>query len=381
VLIEPTPALPPSRRGGRARLVAAVVAPALVLVVVVGAGTLGASPASTDPSERPAALASPAAVAPSVAPTGAVAPDAPAADVLGGFPARVLGLPARTVADLLDLRRAGALGDELQAVLGYVTVRPGTRDCFIGDETGATLPMVQATGCRREVVISDTDQPLLGWTSGEVAWLGQIGQGHVHAPVFPGVSLADLENLVAQRAPTTVDGVAETDGQPAPIAPAPALIIGRFDDPRVADPRSSVRHVNETFMVERVAWAAGTWQEQPAVVLARPTAEMLPIEEVRERVSAALPSGTVVLGHSFLGLDDLAEVDPTASGLARAGLAAEGLEVARFSGVWYVRVMVRDGNPVDTLAGDTVPRRLAWVVLAADGTVLALAVDGFSPDG
>jgi hypothetical protein len=381
VLIEPTPALPPSRRGGRARLVAAVVAPALVLVVVVGAGTLGASPASTDPSERPAALASPAAVAPSVAPTGAVAPDAPAADVLGGFPARVLGLPARTVADLLDLRRAGALGDELQAVLGYVTVRPGTRDCFIGDETGATLPMVQATGCRREIVVSDADEPLLGWTDGEVAWLGQIGQGHLHAPVFPGVSLADLEILVAQRPPTTSDGVAGAGGEPAPIAPAPALVIGRFDDPRVADPRSSVRHVNETFMVERVAWASGSWQEQPAVVLARPAAEMLPIEEVRARVSAALPSGTVVLGHSFLGLDDLAEVDPTASGLAKAGLAAEGLEVARFSGVWYVRVMVRDGNPVDTLAGDAVPRRLAWVVLAADGTVLGQAIDGDAAGG
>jgi hypothetical protein len=108
---------------------------------------------------------------------------------------------------------------------------------------------------------------------------------------------------------------------------------------------------------------------------------MLPIEEVRERVSAALPSGTVVLGHSFLGLDDLAEVDPTASGLAKAGLAAEGLEVARFSGVWYVRVMVRDGNPVDTLAGDAVPRRLAWVVLAADGTVLGQAIDGDAAGG
>jgi hypothetical protein len=374
VLIEPTPALPPSRRGGRARLLTAVVAPALVLVLVVGAGTLGAQPMPPDPSPVPAR--SREAIAPS--------PDAPAPtplDLRAAFPSRVLGLAPRSVADLLDLRRAAALGDELQAVLGYVTVRPGTSDCFIGDETGATLPMVQATGCRREVMLADTDTPLLGWSNGEVTWLGPAGPEHLHAPVFPGVSLADLEILVAQRPPTTIDGTAGAGDVPAPIVPVPALVIGRFDDPRVADPRSSVRHVNETFVVERVAWADGIFQDHAAIVLARPAAEMLAIEGVRARVSATLPSGTVVLSHSFLGLEQLAQVDATASGVVRTGVSSANGEPGEVSGVWYVRVMVRDGNPVDTLAGDTVPRRLAWVVLAVDGTVLGQAIDGFSPDG
>lgn len=374
MLFEPAPALPPSRRGGRLRLLAAVAAPVVALVVVVGVGTLGAAPGATRPSVPPAPSAPPAALAPSPDASGA-----PTADLRATFPARVLGLPPRTVADLLDLRRAGALGDELQAVIGYMTVRPGTTDCFIGDETGATLPMVQATGCRREIILADTDGPLIGWSSGDVAWLGSIGQGHVHAPIFQGVSLADLETLVSRRPPTTSDGVAGDGGDPAPIEPVPALVIGRFGDPRVADPRSSARHVNETFTLERVAWADGGWQEQPAIVLARPAARMLAIEEVRARVSAALPSGAVVLSHAFMTLDQLAQVDSTASGVARVGIAAAALDADEVPGVWYVRVMVRDGNPVDTLAGDTVPRRLAWVVLAPDGTVLGLAGDDLSP--
>lgn len=380
MLIEPTPALPPSR-GGRARLVTAILVPAVLLGGVVGVGALtrDAEAGPGDPSRPPIAATDQLPGASLAAPSIGPAPVIVDLDV----PSRALGLPTRTVSELLGRRRGGSVDDALHAAGGWLTVRPGTEDCFIGDSTGATLPMIQAVGCRREVILAGTPEPILAWADEEVVWLGGGGDArdpeHLHIPVFHGVSLASLEPLVSSRPPVDAAGLAGDPSTPTPIEPVPVVIVGRFDDPRVADPRSNADHVNEVFTLERVVWSAGALEEQPAIGLVAPPPGAVPIEDIRARVSGALPSGTIVLNHVYLPLGQLTRVDAAAAGGARTGLHALGVAPGDEAAVWYVRVMVRDGNPVDTLAGDTIPRRLGWVVMTADGTVLQLAIDGFSP--
>jgi hypothetical protein len=373
VLIEPTPALPPPTRGGRWRLLLAVVAPAVLLAGVIGAGTLavdGATDrAAPDPSASPIA-----ALAPPPSPTPAEESPAPGTvDLAAAFPARVQGLPTRTVSDVLERRRDGSLDDALQAVMGYLTVQPGTFDCFWGDETGATLPMVQAVGCRREVVLAETADPVLGWSGSEVVWLARPGPAHLHAPVFHGVSLGSFEPLVSARPPMSAS-VGDDGLEPAPIRPEPVLLIGRFGDPRVADPRTNSDHRSETFALERLVRSVDGLEERPAIRLITPPSGSAPIEVVRASV-AAESRGSVILSHAFLELRQLADLDLGARDAARTALERAGVTTDERSGVWYVRVMVRDGQPVAALAGDRLPRRLGWVVLGADGSVLASALE------
>lgn len=374
MLIEPTPALPPSHNG-RARLLTAILVPVVLLVGVVGAGTLtrGVGAEAVEPSGSPTEVPDTAARATFTPP----AKGPPPLDPSAGFPSRAVGLTTRTVSELAGRRRGGSVDDALHAARGYLTVVPGTEDCFIGDSTGSTLPMIQAVGCRREVLLSQTDEPLLAWADGGVVWLDEGGAEHLHIPVFQAVSLGSLETLVTDRPPTGPgdDGVRMT-----PTLPRPVVILGRYDDPRVADPRSNAEHVNETFTLERVVWAAGIFEQPPPIQLVAPPVGALAIEAIRARVSETLPSGTVVLSHAYLPIGQLARVNPAAAGGARAGLSGLDAAAGDTAAVWYVRVMVRDGNPVDTLAGDTIPRRLGWIVLIADGTVLQLSVDGFTPD-
>jgi hypothetical protein len=374
VLIEPTSALPPPTRSGRWRLLLAVVAPAVLLAGVIGAGTLAVDGAADGAATGPSASPRAAGPLPSPGPPSSVGSRPPGSvDLAASFPARVQGLPTRTVSDLLERRRDGSLDDALQAVIGYLTVQPGTFDCFWGDETGATLPMVQAVGCRREVVLGETADPVLGWAGGEVIWLARPGPAHLHAPVFHGISLGSFEPLVSARAPTS----ASTGGglEPVPIRPEPVLLIGRFGDPRVADPPTNSDHRNETFTLERLVRSVDGLEERPAIQLITPPSGSAPIEVLRAAVAAESP-GSVILSHAFLELRQLDDLDAVASDAARNALAGPGVTTDERSGVWYVRVMVRDGQPVAALAGDRLPRRLGWVVLRADGTVLGSALDG-----
>jgi hypothetical protein len=87
-----------------------------------------------------------------------------------------------------------------------------------------------------------------------------------------------------------------------------------------------------------------------------------------------LPGGAVVLGQALVDLAELGRIDPTAAGRARAELERVGRATTTTTTLWFVRMMIRDGLPVDTLAGDTAPRRVGWVVMTLDGAVLATAL-------
>ncbi len=360
MLIEPTPAIPPSSRR-RARLVIGAAAPVLLLVAVIGVGVLGAR--DDDSTSEPAATRAAAEVGPtppSTEPSGLARPPA--------FPARVLGLRTRTVADALERRRTGATGDEIIAVQGSATVHPTPTDCFVVDDAPT---IADALACQREVIIADGPDAFLAWSDGVVDWVMSEGVTHLHAASFPVVSLVDLEAHAVTSPPPT--GPTGDDPAIAPIPSVPVVVLGRFDDPRLADPRSSARHPNEGFVIERIVWVDDVWQTRPVVRFVRPVDGEIALGQVRATTSSALPGGTVILSHSIADIEVLARLDPTAAGLARAG--SDRLGIAAPAAVWYVRVMIRGAPPVDTLAGDTTPRHLAWAVMTADGTLLGTGTD------
>lgn len=360
MLIEPTPALPPEP-GRRTRLAIAAVAPVLLLAAVIAVGALGARDDET--TSGPETTRAPGEV-PSVSPT-------PESSGLAGppaFPARVLGLRTRTVAETLERRRSGSTGDEIVAVRGFATVHPSPTECFVVEDAPT---IAEALACRREVVIGDDPAAFLAWSNGEVDWVMSEGATHLHAASFPVTSLVDLAAHAVAAPPAA--SPAGGDAVIAPILSVPVVVLGRFDDPRLADPRSSARHPNEGFVIERIVWVDDVWQPRPGVRFVRRVDGEVAIGQVRATTSSALPSGTVILSHSIADLAALARLDPAAAGLART--RADDLGIAEPAAVWYVRVMIRGAPPVDTLAGDTTERRLAWAVMAADGTLLGTGAD------
>ncbi len=335
-------------------------APVLLLVAVIGVGALGAR--DDDSASEPVTTRVPAEVQPTPSPEASGLARPPA------FPVRVLGLRTRTVADALERRRSGVTGDEIIAVQGFATVHPTPSDCFIVDDAPT---IADSLACRREVIVADGPDAFLAWSDGVVDWVMSEGVTHLHASSFPVVSLVDLEaHAVTSPPPTSPTG---DDPVIAPIPSVPVVVLGRFDDPRLADPRSSARHPNEAFVIERIVWVDDVWQTRPTVRFVRPLDGEIAIGQVRATTSRALPSGTVILSHSIADLEVLARLDPTAAALVRPG--ADRLGIAEPAAVWYVRVMIRGAPPVDTLAGDTTPRHLAWAVMTADGTLLGTGTE------
>lgn len=340
--------------------------PFVVLVVVAGTAWLtgGRDPASgaTDgalPSSTPSA--SPAAVGVT---TASPSPAEPVDDAT--FPARALGLPVRSVADVLARRVAGALGDEVVAVAGHLTVLPGRGACLSIDDA----PTIStAAPCGAVAVLAASQEPVVARSEDGVVWRtardGAVGV-HLDATAFPTTDLAALSGGPAVARPRVADN--------AGIAAVATIVIGRFGDPRVADPRSNDRHPNLAFVIERVAWLDGAWQARAATRYVELPAGWIAIERIRVSAASAFPGGAAVISLVFVDLDTLGHVDAVALGTARSGAANLGLDEP--SGVWYLRVMRREGGSEPPLARDAVPWRLGWVVVGADGTVLGSAIDG-----
>jgi hypothetical protein len=352
VLIEPTPAVPPSR-GGRLRAVATIAAPLAVLVAVVATGVMAGDGPEGGLGIAQRASASPAAT--TAVPS--VDPELGDGVAISVFPVRVPGLAVRSVPEALAARRAGETGDELVAIAGYLTVRPGVERCVVRNARLAPDPL-----CERDTILTEGPEPVLAWDSGELRWAGIRGAAHLHPRVFPGVTLGPIEpgNATTPAAARTADG---------PIEPIAVVVVGRFDDPRVVDRRSSARHRGEGFAIERVAWADDEWQAYEVARLVEPTPYELDPRDVRAIALRTLPSGSTILNHALLPSPALAPVHDDA---AAAILAATPDPAS----VWYVRAMVRTSPPTLSLADGRGPRRLGWVVIGAEGSVLASGVEG-----
>jgi hypothetical protein len=344
MLIEPTPASPSSTRG-HVRTALAIAAPLIVLVSVVFVGVYGTSGPEAERSQTAETSASPTSADPSTpAPSGdAAAEDPPAEDAAVSarmFPSRALGLRVRSVADVLAARRTGVIGDEPVAIGGFLSVANGARDCVTPSDGIAT----DAAMCHRDAAI--VDDPGAGATSSD----------SLRAHAFQGVSLGPFDLLA-------------TDAAASSRRPQPAIVIGRFGAPRLADPRSNDRHPNLGFAIERLVWVAGRWQERGVALSLPRTAGDVARSEVADLASAALPSGAVVLYYTALDAAALTRLQPDAADVVAVPRPATD-EL-----YWYVRVMARSAPPIHALASDLAPRRLGWVVLAADGMVLGTRMD------
>lgn len=347
-------------RGARARTVTAIAAPFILLLAVVATGAM-ARPAATladiGVSSPPASAAS--TTAPRASPT--LGDDD--AGVTIAIPSRVLGLPARAVRDAVADRRAGVTGDALIAIRGYLTIWPVLADCIDTLPSPSTDP---AWRCERRAVLRDDPTPVLTDASGSPVWRGVDGGPHLHPTIFPGVSMG-----AADPAPTgsgDAAGPGERGGES--VRAVPVIVIGRFDDARLADRRASARHVNEGFVIERLAWADGRWQDLRFARFVPYAVNDLDVRTARALTAEALPGGTVILSQNIVRPGMLAGLSLDASAAVR------GLVPASTDRLWFVRAMTRTTPTITALADAVGPRRLGWVVLANDGTILALDRDG-----
>ena len=346
-------------RGGTVRTVATIAAPIILLVTVVATGVLARGTSADREDGAPAAARAVATDAAGPAATSALAgrpASAPAA-----FPPRALGLPTRTVEDALDARRAGTVGDDLIAISGYLTVWPAVAGCVDDRPALAGAP---GWRCERTAILRDGPSAVLAFDDGTPVWRGVRGDSHLHPTIFPGVSLGALD-----PAPGVVEpGIPDATRDQA-VRPAAVLVIGRFDDARLADRRSSARHVNEGFAIERLAWADGRWIDNRFARFVPWEPADLDLRTARAITAEALPGGTVILSQNVVEPQMLAALSVDAS----AAVRAHGEPPAR---LWFVRAMTRTSPTIDALADSGGPRRLGWVVLANDGAILALDPSG-----
>ena len=358
VLIEPV-GVGGRGRGGAVRTLTTIAAPLVLLVVVVATGVLARDPSPDRAAEAPATS--------DPVTTRTQEPDA--TDALAGradvlprrFPPRALGLAAQTVDEALSARRAGVAGGDLIAIRGYLTIWPGVVGCIDDRPALAGAP---GWRCERTAILRDDPSAVLAFEDGSPVWQGVRGGSHLHPTIFPGVSLGALDPVPRVEDPFIPDATRDQA-----VRPAAVLVIGRFDDARLADRRSSARHVNEAFVIERLVWADGRWLDNRFARFVPWDATDLDLRTARAITAEALPGGTVILSQNVIGPEMLGALSVDASAAVRTlGEPPDRL--------WFVRAMTRTSPTIDALADTGGSRRLGWVVLANDGAILALDPSG-----
>ena len=316
MLIDPVPIRPAGRGTRLVRLLSvATTVGALVAVLAL------AQPSST----------SPAALGGSAPAGGPSEPPNHRLDVAGAEPTALPGhafsLPVRTVGETLAGRRSGEITVGLVAVSGYMWVNPLARDC------GASPSGLPAAFCRRPAAMSATVSSSIG--------------PRLPSVIPPGTPL-----------PLAIaTGVAPPwQAYDAPRA-SRAVVIGRFVEPRAPSCPDGIR-CDDTFVVERVAWADGLWRER---ILVRdpmlPDAPIgVPARQAQVIASREADRGEAILTQAFLGLNLLRLVDRAAADAAAASTRGP---------VWYIR-------SVASARVGSGQRLVAWVVIDdASGFVLA----------
>jgi len=355
MIFEPTPTNPrsPARR---ALGLAAIVLPVALFAGVLGAGLLGPKPEppAPAPSAVPAASATTASPSPDVsgAPVavGSAAPASPsglrsqgppaavAAHGAGGdsaFPAAVANLRVSDVPGVLRARREGR-GQAVVAIAGFLRAWADPSQCR------NPVPGLPGGGCERTAILAE-----VSWSNPGSEVFSGIGP-HIHAVIPAGVVIPD-----------TAVGPAVTDINPPPVvaighfAPGPSACPG--DDPAC----------EETFTIERVAWASGQ-----RLALGRQVATPLVASGTDPMVTdPALTTGraigplTTLLRTVLVEPRELASVDAVAATAVRS--------VGTRGPVWYVRGL---DVPYDPLLDPPYGRKAAairWAVLSLRGKVIA----------
>jgi hypothetical protein len=324
----------------------AVLAPILLLVAIVGvaAAPRFAPPAATDASAVPAAnaarLTAPAASGGTSSGIEAVAPWNRTVD--RSVPSHAWDLPVRSLRGLLFEREAGFIKGGLVAVVAYLSYDPREARCPVAD------PGRQVVFCQRTA--------RLGAAAGG-PWLLDLA-------IPPGIPIPSMFATNAlQGAPGGEALLSVVIGRFAPVdlrtCPTPAL---RFSEGHAAE-------CHDSFLLERLAWASGSWVDRilvrdPAVLPSavpstgrRP--EAIAVREA-DRMERILSMAVVEAGW-------LEAVDPTIGRAVAQFATTHGIAPGP---VWYVRSVGRQVADLD--------RALNWLVLD-HGTGLVLSSGAIDP--
>ena len=319
MIVQPTPTNPPTRRV-RARWVAGLLVPPLLLGIAVVAGFAGQRPDTR--SQAAVAQASDAAPGSSVEP-------AIAGLAAAGIPGQFGDLDAIAPSEDLD-GDTSLLPSDAVAVVGYLGVDPAQSGCF--DTPGSPF----GPWCDRRGILAVSP-----WaTSGTAPFPSHL---RVHIPV--GVRLPSVIE----------DGPAGS-----PSAQVPVLVVGRRSVPPAACTGWGPVVCDDELEVDRVAWADGVRMGLTPLIDTRLQTGRRP-----DPFTAALdPADSPLLGV-LVWPEDVWRLDSQAGDIASQGTQGEP--------VWYVRV-------IDGARSPGMERRVRWMLLAEkDLRVLAAGRPGEAP--
>jgi hypothetical protein len=342
--------------GRQARLGAklAVLVPVVALaVVVVAAGAPNLPGADIPPDGRDAAASQARPSASGVAPSLTEPTAATVGPVARDAPSYAWDLPVRSLWSVLEDRAAGVVRGGLVAVEGLLSYDPRTARCPDSD------PGLAIELCHRTAVLSGS--------SGSSTEPGAEG-ATVDGP-------ADLPSAAAEPRlypwiPAGIPMPSMFSAEPPPGAPGealPSIVIGRFArqrPPVCAEPRCL-----DVFVVERLAWAAGSWVDRIVVWdpgLPGPAALSTGrrLQAIGSREADRMEQ---ILSLAILQPRWLEGLDPAIGAAAADGAAAAGLAAGP---VWYLRSVGR------RFASDD--RSLTWAVIDHQ-TGLVLASGAIDP--
>ena len=289
--------------------------PLALLAGVVAFGILGPRAGSSRPTRT--LSPAPSAAQPDVTPAPASTPDVAGVRRTPAYPSRVLGLPVRSVSEILAARAAGE-ADGLVAISGHLGLRdlPETcRDARLGP---------YGAFCARVGILAQAP-----WAAD--TGFAQLG-AHLH-PQFP----------VGVRVPFRVAEVARSGW-----AASAAVVIARFDDPRARRCVPVGRHCGEELVVERVAWVEG--EDYPRTVTVDPAVTPDPgttrsLAPAAKNAASHLPEGSMPLLTALVRPGTITWMDPAMVSVV------SGLDVGA---VWYVRAIddARTPSAIDWVLAD-----------------------------
>ncbi len=346
MLTDPVP-ITPRGRGNRARLLATIATPLVLLVLVVGFGANGPARGELDPS----AGASDRAGEPGASTAETTIPPTsdPPRSFAFAFPLHAVGVPVIGVDRAAEQAASGDGG--VVAVSGWLAMDPDSPCAAGGPVSSEALALAESVGvavdpsafCVRSGVLRPSALSFTAFGFDE-AGRGPAGVGtaHLHVAVVPGTTL--IYPATEARIGT----------------PVQVVLVGRLER-RAPDCDGDLR-CEPRFVVDRSTWAAGrTGRGAPTTFLPRVFETEPGLDEsAREAlIVEALGSSGRPLFETLVDIEGLAVVDPAAAELVGAAVPRSG------SRIWYRRVVVPDAGP----------GLMRWVAIDdAAGVVLASGV-------
>jgi hypothetical protein len=320
---------------------------ALAAVIVIAATAGPSQPRTANGSSAPstAPLAGAATPGPARATAGRPSSLAVSAPVL---PVSAWDLPVRSLTSLLADRAAGTVRLGLVAVAGLLAHDPRSARCPLDD------PTVGPAFCHRSGLLAPAPDPFEGGTY----TFGEPGPGPGRSP--DGIASLRLPVMIPAGIPMPASFAADPPPT-APGGPMLSVVIGRYTSAEPAACGSG--SCRDDFVVERLAWLAGTWVDR--ILVRDPTLpeSLIPSTGTRSLAIASREADRMeqILSLAIVQPAWLAAFDASIASAAAAGAGAAGVTPGP---VWYLRSEGRRRPGED--------RGLTWAVIDhGSGLVLA----------